>query len=183
MPKVKEIVAGRRGRVRNSAVAGVFLLLLIVTVRAMDRPPPPPGSGEEASGEAEVFFVADGDTVRARWEGRREWFRLLRIDTPEKDEEGYRESSRELALMVGERIVSVVFEVPGVAERDDYGRLLAYLVADGRNVNVEMVRAGWSPFWTRYGKGRFAGEFRRAEAEAREAGRGLWGRKKGGKAR
>jgi endonuclease YncB( thermonuclease family) len=179
VPKVKEIVAGRRGRVRNTAAAGVFLLLLIVTVRAMDRPPPIP----ESSGEAEVFFVADGDTVRARWEGRKEWFRLLRIDTPEKDEEGYRESRRELVLMVEERIVSIVFEVPGVPERDDYGRLLAYLVIDGRNVNVEMVRAGWSPFWTRYGKGRFAEKFRRAEAEAREAGRGLWGRRENGKAR
>ena len=37
-----------------------------------------------------------------------------------------------------------------------------------------MVRPGRSPFWTKYGEGRYADEFREAEREAREAGRGLW---------
>jgi micrococcal nuclease len=183
MPEMRKIISGAGRTIRWRAAAPLLLLLLALLVSAMDRPSPPPVGGEGASGEAEVLFVADGDTVKARWEGRNEWFRLLRIDTPEKDEEGYRESRGELALMVEERIVSVLFEVPGVPERDDYGRLLAYLVIDGRNVNVEMVRAGWSPFWTRYGKGRFAEKFRRAEAEARAAGRGLWGRRGGGKVR
>jgi len=42
------------------------------------------------------------------------------------------------------------------------------------NVNVEMVRLGWTTFWTKYGEGKYAGEFREAELEAREAERGLW---------
>jgi len=36
------------------------------------------------------------------------------------------------------------------------------------------VRPGWSTFWTRYGRGRLADQFEAAEAEAREAKRGLW---------
>lgn len=154
----------------------LFLVLtLAVAAAAFDRPPGPGGAGSH-DGEIEVIFVADGDTVRARWQGRTEWIRLLRIDTPERDEEGYAESREALRNMVLSRPVVIAFEKRGVPERDDYKRLLAYLHADGKNINVEMVRAGWSPFWTRYGEGRHASQFRRAEIEARREGRGLWGK-------
>jgi micrococcal nuclease len=137
---------------------------------------PSPGcamSGKPAT--VPVVFVADGDTVRVEYRGKREWVRLLRIDTPERDEAGYGEARDALRGLVEGREVTLVFEDPGIEERDVHGRLLGYLFRDGENLNVEMIRAGWSPFWTRYGEGRFAEEFRRAEGEAREAGRGLWG--------
>jgi micrococcal nuclease len=124
--------------------------------------------------EYPVVFVADGDTVRVVREGAREWVRLLRIDTPERDERGYSEARDALDAMVGEKSVNLVFEKPGFPERDAHGRLLAYVFYEGRNVNVEMVRQGWSRFWTRYGKGRFSADFSRAEKEARGEGRGLW---------
>jgi micrococcal nuclease len=124
--------------------------------------------------EYPVVFVADGDTVRVVREGAREWVRLLRIDTPERDERGYREARDALAAMVGGQSVNLVFEKPGFPERDAYGRLLAYVFHGGRNVNIEMVRQGWSRFWMRYGEGRFSAGFRRAEKEARREGRGLW---------
>lgn len=133
-------------------------------------------------GPAPVIFVADGDTVRVVYRGVREWVRLLRIDTPEREQEGYEAARAALAQMVQGKEVELVFERPGKVERDTHGRLLAYLFVGDRNVNVEMVRAGWSPFWTRYGKGRFANAFRRAEREAKEAGRGLWRRRTGGSA-
>jgi len=146
----------------------------ILTAAALLLLPP---SGYAMSGKpaaVPVVFVADGDTVRVVYRGAREWVRLLRIDTPERDEEGYGEAREALSRMVDGRNVELVFETPGVEERDVHGRILAYLFLEGRNINVEMVRAGWSPFWTRYGKGRFPREFRRAEKEARKAGRGLW---------
>ena len=37
-----------------------------------------------------------------------------------------------------------------------------------------MIKGGWSKFYTKYGKGRYADEFEQAEQEAREAKRGLW---------
>lgn len=137
--------------------------------------PSPGGAMSGKPAEVPVVFVADGDTVRVDYRGKREWVRLLRIDTPERDEDGYGEARSALLRMVEGREVTLAFEKPGVEERDVHGRILAYLFRDGKNLNVEMVRAGWSPFWTRYGKGRFAKEFRRAEEEARKAGRGLWG--------
>lgn len=63
--------------------------------------------------------------------------------------------------------------------RGRYGRLLAYVMVEknGRwlNYNVECVRAGMSPYFSKYGYSRrFHQEFVDAQAEARAAGRGIW---------
>jgi micrococcal nuclease len=118
--------------------------------------------------------VIDGDTVDVRCGEYADRVRLLRIDTPERGRTGYSEAKRSLHAMVANQEVYLEFETPGQPERGGYGRLLAYLYIDGANVNVEMVRQGWSEFWTKYGAGRLAGAFEEAEAEAREGQRGLW---------
>jgi endonuclease YncB( thermonuclease family) len=63
--------------------------------------------------------------------------------------------------------------------RDRFNRYLAYVFAekDGVwvNYNVEAVRAGMTPYYTKYGYSRrFHDEFVAAENEARAAGRGIW---------
>lgn len=63
--------------------------------------------------------------------------------------------------------------------RGRYGRLLAYVMVekDGAwlNYNVEAVRAGMSPYFSKYGYSRrFHDDFVQAQAEARAAGRGIW---------
>jgi len=50
--------------------------------------------------------------------------------------------------------------------RDRYGRLLAYVLSDDLNTSVEMVRLGYSLFYTEYGEGRYAEAFRVAEGLA-----------------
>jgi endonuclease YncB( thermonuclease family) len=71
-------------------------------------------------------------------------------------------------------------------ERDDpkairgrHGRLLAYAFVKKRgrwtSYNVECVRAGMSPYFTKYGYShRFGNQLAHAEAEARSAKRGIW---------
>ncbi|MCC6334831.1 MAG: thermonuclease family protein [Myxococcales bacterium] len=63
--------------------------------------------------------------------------------------------------------------------RDFYGRYLAYIFAkkNGQwvNYNVECVRAGMSPYFTKYGRSRrFHKDFVEAQKEAIEAKRGIW---------
>lgn len=63
--------------------------------------------------------------------------------------------------------------------RDRFDRYLAYVLAekDGRwlNYNVELVRAGMSPYFPKYGNSRrFHDEFLAAQAEAKAARRGIW---------
>ena len=63
--------------------------------------------------------------------------------------------------------------------RDRYNRYLAYVFAkkNGQwvNYNLEVVRAGMSPYFSKYGYStRFHAEFIAAEKEARAAQRGIW---------
>lgn len=63
--------------------------------------------------------------------------------------------------------------------RDFYNRYLAYVIVekDGKtyNYNVECVRAGMSPYFSKYGYSRrFHKDFVAAQEEARKAQRGIW---------
>lgn len=63
--------------------------------------------------------------------------------------------------------------------RGYFGRFLTYVFArkDGTwvNYNIEAVRAGMSPYFTKYGYSRrFHEDFTRAQEEARAARRGIW---------
>ncbi len=63
--------------------------------------------------------------------------------------------------------------------RDFFDRYLAYILVerDGKwlNFSIESVRAGMSPYFTKYGLSRrFHSEFLAAEQEARDAKRGIW---------
>jgi micrococcal nuclease len=136
------------------------------------------GAGCGAAGEyaapCRLARVVDGDTLDADCAGERVRVRLLRIDTPERGEPGHEAATAALREVLGTGPLELEFEVPGLPVADDYGRLLAYVRVRGGLANVEMVRRGWSPFWTRYGEGRLAAAFRRAEQEARAARRGIW---------
>lgn len=63
--------------------------------------------------------------------------------------------------------------------RDRYDRYLAYVIANKNgkwlNYNVELVRAGMSPYFDKYGQSRrFHDDFIAAQNEAKAAKRGIW---------
>ena len=58
---------------------------------------------------------------------------------------------------------------------DKYGRMLAYAHLEGSNVNIDLVRAGKSVYFTKYGRSRlYHGEFQASEKAAMEDLRGIW---------
>lgn len=60
--------------------------------------------------------------------------------------------------------------------RGRYGRLLAYVCVDGQNFNLELVRQGLSPYYTKYGCSQeYDQAFRDAERSARDKGMNIWG--------
>lgn len=146
------------------------------------------------STEVRVTGVIDGDTVRVRFDdGRVETVRLLGVDAPETraastpgEFEGVpaTDAGRRCLRAAGERAtafardrlagdrVGLGFD-PGTDRRGDYGRLLAYVYADGRSINHALLSRGHarlyeSPFVE-------ASRYAAAERAARRAGRGLWG--------
>ncbi len=140
------------------------------------RSPPEIETGERR-GPYRVARVIDGDTIDVEIDGElrgKERIRLLRINTPERDQPGYERATAAMKALVEGQDVELVFEQPGKAATDDYGRLLAYVFLGELDVNAEMTRRGFTRFFTKYGEGRFAAEFRAAEEDARAKGAGLW---------
>ena len=160
------------------------------------EPPAPPSSAPSptprlpAGIDAEVLRVTDGDTIRVRLrpadaralgteDGRVERVRYIGMNTPET-----RHSPRgpepfgEAATEANRRLVKdqTVRLVPGVDERDRYGRLLADVyLPDGTFVNAKLVEDGFARVMTVPPNVRHADRLRALEREALEAGRGLWG--------
>ena len=110
-----------------------------------------------------VTSVTDGDTVVVAGGER---VRLIGIDTPERGQCGFHEASAALEALIGDRPVVLM---PGARDdRDRYGRLLRYLDADGRDLNLEMVRSGHAiaRYDSRDGYGRHAREDAYVAADA-----------------
>ncbi len=127
--------------------------------------------------EVKVIRVGDGDTIEVsplNHEDRKEKVRLLGLNAPGKGEKLYAEASKALASLVDGKVITLEFEADGVTDRDEHNRVLAYVFVDDQNVNVEMVRLGWSEFSNKHGGGRFAAELNAAEAQAKDARAGVW---------
>jgi len=158
---------------RRRKFSSIIPLLLLAAVLLAHRTglflafqPERPDSLRQRRHPCQLVKVLDGDTIVVRWRGRIEHLRLLRINTPERGQPGYEGSAGFLRNLLSGKRIEFQFEEPTNPARDKYGRLLAYVFADGENVNVEMVRVGWSPFWTKYGRGKYADAFEKAQSEA-----------------
>ncbi len=115
---------------------------------------------------AQLTGVTDGDTITVRMGGNVVKVRLNGIDAPEKSQPyGVAAKTKLAALTLGRRIT-----LRG-AEKDRYGRTLARVYADGDDVCLAMIRAGYAWHYTRYSND--AG-LAAAEREARASKRGLW---------
>ena len=129
--------------------------------------------------EAQVVEVVDGDTINVRIEGQEYAVRYIGIDAPETrhPEKGVEWMGPE-ATQANEDLVSgrTVYLEKDVSETDHYGRLLRYVYcADGTFVNAALVRRGYAQSSTYPPDVAHQDLFLRAQREAREAERGLWG--------
>ncbi len=172
---------------RPLALAAVALLATLVACGrpgATNDARPPATSGGEAAGGAVVDEVVDGDTIRVRLPGRRdtESVRLIGIDTPETlGPGGLRECFGKEASARTKELVPPGTEVRLVRDaeaRDRYGRLLAYVYRqrDDLFVNLALAEDGYAAPLSIPPNVAHRDAFVDAAAEAREAGRGLWGR-------
>jgi micrococcal nuclease len=117
--------------------------------------------------------VRDGDTVLLE-DGRR--VRLVQVDAPELGIECYGDAAAdELARLLPPGTRLRLERDPRLDDRDRHDRLLRYVYAGARNVNVGLVRAGAAaPYFYRGTRGRHAQALLDAAVEARDARRGLW---------
>ncbi|HWU86053.1 MAG TPA: thermonuclease family protein [Kofleriaceae bacterium] len=131
--------------------------------------------------DAEETFKSEADrrAVEASWEG---YLKAKRGESkhPVKFATPLGEAAKDWAKQWFAGVTRVRIERDDAAEiRDRYDRYLSYVLAekDGawRNYNIELVRAGLSPYFPKYGRSRrFHQELLAAEAEAKAAHRGIW---------
>lgn len=172
------------------------LLALLFLVTATQPPTGAPGPCTQPARPdgllpARVVRVVDGDTVRVWVAGREERVRLVGVDAPERFPGPHLEQqARQLGKSPDEllrwahaayafarqrlRGQRAALELDA-EERDQFGRLLAYLWVGGVQFNVELVREGYAwvrlvPPNLRHARLLFA-----CQHEAQEARRGLWG--------
>ena len=133
--------------------------------------------------EATVVRLTDGDTVQLRGRGTGPLrgeptkVRILLVDTPEVFPEqecfGRQAADRTAELLPeGSRVRVEADRDP----RDRFGRSLLHVWNDdGVHVGEALVREGFATVLQIDPNQRYLEQFERAEDEARDAGRGLWG--------
>lgn len=169
-----------RDRRRPLLLAAAVAVLAAVAASSPGQAPSVRAKADVLKGT--VTTVNDGDTIRVRLAGGgNERVRLIGIDTQELDDA--REKVRLMAFLAKRYAFTRLYQaqvelLPGPETRDSYGRLLAFVRLPGGEIfNVTLVREGYAfaflkfPFDESLRK-----EIKAAETEARQAGRGLWGR-------
>lgn len=192
MPRRRRSIAGvaipgvarrRRRKTVLTAIIGLIAAIIIAADHAgyFKTPPDAPPPTEFNDKTFTVSRVIDGDTVIIvpPGGGGPTNVRLLGIDAPEMhfhtDEQPdfwAEHSTQWLTQQVEGKTVLIRTNPP--KERDQYDRLLAYVIVDGtRNISLESLSAGES-----YADRRFSHplkkDFEQAEAQAQRSGQGLW---------
>jgi len=153
-------------------VLAIVLAVLLITS----------GAANAAGRPATLVEITDGDTIKVEYAGKRESVRLIGVDTPESwarrggkwlhvDEPYASEAADFLAAMLDGRAVTLTFDA---GERDRYGRLLAYVWADGIFVNAQLLRWGYARLYIVPPNSAQAERLAAAESVARAEGINVW---------
>lgn len=132
-----------------------------------------PAVGESVT----VVSVVDGDTIKVSRNGQTETVRLIGVDTPEtvhptKPVQPY---GPEASAYTKQRLTGQEVRLEYDAEeRDQYGRLLAYVWLGDEMFNATLLREGYAQLLTVPPNVKYVDQFRALQEEARQAGRGLW---------
>jgi endonuclease YncB( thermonuclease family) len=132
----------------------------------------------DRSGPYPVIRVVDGDTLILEIAGQEERVRLIGIDAPESvhpDAErnvAYGQIAADFTefMLEGQ---SVYLELD-VQERDQYGRLLAYVYLDGVMFNRLLLQKGHAMVSTYPPNIKYVEDFMSLQRSAREEDKGIW---------
>jgi micrococcal nuclease len=89
--------------------------------------------------------IADGDTIDASRDGATIRIRLEGIDCPEQNQPFAEEAKAFTARLIAGKTVAIVEK-----EKDTYGRTVARVFVDGRDVSVELLKAGLATHYKKY---------------------------------
>jgi len=85
------------------------------------------------------YHVVDGDTIDVEGVGR---IRLVGVNTPERGEPGYTSATDFVKSMVEGK--TVYLDIDDAKHYDKYGRTLAVVYIDNKNLNQELLENGYA---------------------------------------
>ena len=170
----------RRIRLPRRRWQAILLLVLLLALAGLQQWRPelfrPETSWTAGPETCHIERVVDGDTLVLAGSNQR--VRLIGSDTPETVKPNWPvepwgpEATAFTREFLSGGAARLEFDGP---RRDKYGRMLAHVWVDGRMLNEELIRAGLARAELKY---RYSADkkarFRRAEAEAKAARRGIW---------
>ena len=117
-----------------------------------------------------VVKVVDGDTLHVYSNKKTYKIRLSGIDAPESGQAYGKRAKEHLAsLVAGKQVIAIV------ESKDRYGRYVANVKVQSKDVCAEMLSAGYAWHYKQYNNNKYYDELQR---EAKKAKRGLWVDKK-----
>ena len=111
--------------------------------------------------------IVDGDTVHVFYQDEVYKIRLTEIDAPERDQPYGSNSTEYLKNLLKEGMVDV-----DISGTDRYGRKLGRLYWQGKDINRELVSAGYAWVYDQYVTDN---SFYENQSKARNLKKGLWG--------
>lgn len=180
-------------RIREANLKSIADLRLSVLANTRDAMP---SSGSQADPDAsadlyEVTDVVDGDTVKVTAKNAQTGalpkpvtLRLIGMDTPEVVDPrkpvqcfGREASAEAKKILAGQEVVVEFDQTQGMT--DKYGRTLAYVYVhggphDGLFFNEHMIEEGYAFEYTYRTPYKYQAEFKQAQKDAQQNGRGLW---------
>ncbi|QLI83257.1 thermonuclease family protein [Chitinibacter fontanus] len=122
---------------------------------------------------AQVVGVADGDTITVLSDDRKQYkLRLAFIDAPEKAMPFGQVAKQALSDLIYRQTVTA-----SIIDVDRYGRGVAVIEHNQRDINLQQVTAGLAWHYTQYTKGQSSTDFERyesAQTQAKSQKTGLW---------
>jgi endonuclease YncB( thermonuclease family)/methylphosphotriester-DNA--protein-cysteine methyltransferase len=164
---------------KNSFRISLLLAFLLASVSfsAQAQQPstakPAQGNSVEVVIEGKVIRVSDGDTIAVLdKDNKTHKIRFQGIDAPESKQDFGQVSKENLSKMVFGKQVTVLY-----SKLDKYGRVVGKVLLDGRDVNIEQVKAGLAWHYKKYESEQPPEDritYAEAEKQARTARLGLW---------
>jgi endonuclease YncB( thermonuclease family) len=142
---------------RGALIVRIVIITLLLYSLAYAAP---------SSFTARVIGISDGDTITVLKNKTRIKIRLHGIDCPEFHQAFGNRARRFTSKKVYKKTVTI-----RPVDTDRYGRTVAWVYIDGKNLNEEIVRAGLARHYRRYSND---GNLAAAELEARKKRAGIW---------
>jgi endonuclease YncB( thermonuclease family) len=170
----------RNRRTRRLIIQLLFLIILLIIARQTDWL----NQGAKVAQQSQpgLYTIAkfdDGDTIVVDMNGTNETVRFIGVDTPETHDPRKPvmcygvEASNYTKKLIGNNRVRLQSDSLDT-NRDRYNRLLRYVyLPDGTLVNAKLITEGYGLDYP-YFPFEKAQEFKDNEAQAKQAGRGLW---------